>query len=318
MRITPVLLRLIGSSIPGCPSEADLLAYSENRLSRVSRSQYEQHFAECGDCLELLAYLGREPLEVGQRLPDKAAAEQTGRVLSLIQADERKRFTTTPQKRAAAGFYVSYFKLATVGLAISAIAVAGVLLLTRGQAPAAAAMDAVRLAVKDARYTQARVTGLEYSRYGATRGNDSSDDDLQFSRALGKLKSAEQEGAPVNDRLVLARVYLARGTPEDATRALTILTQLAAYGVETPESLNDTGVAQLELQKYNDAIPYFSKALANTPTYYEALFNRALAEENAHRDTDARADWERFIDQAPEDDWKNEARMHLDSLRNLR
>jgi tetratricopeptide (TPR) repeat protein len=176
-------------------------------------------------------------------------------------------------------------------------------------------MDALKLAVKDARYTEARVSGgLAYSRYAATRGGGRNDDDLNFSRAIDKLKPAEQENAPLNDRLVLARAYLARGKHEDSKRALAILSQLAARGVETAEALNDTGVAELQLNDYDVAIEYFSRALTKSPTFGEALFNKALAEERSHRESDAARDWRQFIDQPPDDNWTAEARLHLNSL----
>jgi tetratricopeptide (TPR) repeat protein len=242
-------------------------------------------------------------------------AEQTNRVLGYIQSDERYRDKPAQRARSAGGFYISYPKLASVGLVICVIAVAVVFLFTRTQKPADAAMDALKLAVKDARYTEARVSGgLAYSRYAVTRGGGRNDDDLQFSRAIGKLQPAEQENAPVNDRLVLARVYLARGRHEDATRARAILNQLAGRGVETPEALSDTGVAELQLNNYDAAIEYFSEALAKSPNWGEALFNRALAEERARRDRDALRDWQQFIDQSPDDNWTAEARLHLNSL----
>jgi tetratricopeptide (TPR) repeat protein len=315
MKMRNILFRLVGARDRHCPSEAEVLAYSENRLSRRSRARFERHFAQCDDCLELLAFLGRAT-EAPALLAQQAVSEQTNRVLALIERDERNRSKAVDKERSAAGgFYISYPKLAAIGLVACALAVAGVLLITREQAPADAAMEALRLAVKDARYTQARVSGgLEYSGYEVTRGGDSRNDDLHFRRAFSKLKSAEKETAPVNDKLVLARVYLARGTRVDAEHALAILNQLAARGVETPEALNDTGVAQFQLDNYDDAIAYFSRALAKSPTYGEALFNRALAEERAHRDGDARQDWQQFIDHSSDDHWKSEARIHLRAL----
>ena len=317
MRISDVLIRLIGARDPNCPNETDVLAYSEDKLSNRNRARVERHFAECDDCRQVLAFLGRESEEPPAPFSEKAVSEQTDRVLAYIQKDERERTKPAKKARDAAGFYVSYPRLAAVGMVICAIAVSGVFLFTRTQSPADAAMEALRLAVKDQRYTQARVSGgLDYSNYAVTRGSDRNDDDLQFSRALGKLMSGEQENASVSDRLVLARVYLARGTREDARHAAAILNQLAARGVETPEAFNDRGVAQFQLDNYEEAIAYFSKALAKSPTYREALFNRALAEEHGHRD-DARRDWLQFINESSEDNWKNEARMHLNSLRGI-
>ena len=315
MRISDTLVRLVGAVDPNCPDEDDLFAYFENKLPTHKRARFERHFAYCDDCRELLALVGRESDNRQDPLTDEAVAEQTNRVLGYIQSGERDRNKPAQQARSAGGFYISYPKLASVGLVICVIAIAVVFLFTGTQKPADAAMDALKLAVKDARYTEARVSGgLAYSRYAVTRGGGRNDDDLQFSRAMEKLKPAEQENAPVKDRLVLARVYLARGTHEDATRALAILNQLAARGVETPEALNDMGVAGLELNNYDDAIVYFTKALAKSPNYGEALFNRALAEERARHSSDARQDWQQFIDKSPDDNWTAEARLHLNSL----
>ena len=316
MKISDVLIQLIGARDPDCPSEADVLAYSENKLSPRNRAQLERHFVDCYDCRELLALLGRESEEAPDQVAEEAVAAQTARVLGYIRTDELAHGKPATKRRAAAGFSISYPRLASVGLVVCAIAVAGVFLMTRDQAPADA-MEALKLAVKDARYSQARVSGgLDYSRFAGTRRGpgDPNDRDFQFDRALGKLRTAEQDNAPVKRRLVLARIHLARGTREDAKSALAILNQLAARGVDTAEALNDTGVAQFQLDNYDEAIGYFSKALQKSPAYYEALFNRALAEERAHRDDDARRDWQQFIEHSPDESWKAEAREHLNSL----
>ena len=316
MKISDVLVRLIGARDKNCPNEADVLAYSENKLSKRDRAGLERHFAECDDCRQVLAFLGRESEEAPAPFTEKAVSEQTDRVLAYIQRDERDGTKSAKKARGAAGFYISYPKLASVGLLICAIAVGGVFLFTRDQSPADAAMAALRLGLKDGRYTEARISLLDHSRYaGPTRGGDSKNDDLHFSRAENKVKAAAQETDAVEARLVLARIYLARATREDARQALAILNQLTARGVETPESLNDTGVAQFELEKYDDAIAYFTRALAKSPGYNEALFNRALAEELARHNEDARRDWQEFIKKSSDDSWKNEARAHLDRLR---
>ncbi|MEK6322422.1 MAG: tetratricopeptide repeat protein [Acidobacteriota bacterium] len=316
MKISDVLLRPFGARDPNCPSEADVLTYSENKISTRSRVRFERHFAGCNDCRELLVFLGREPDEMAVSLSQEAVSEQTNRVLAYIQNDERNRTRLVHKTRPLGGFYISYPRLATVGLVICAIAVAAVFLITSGQSPADAGKEALTLAMKDARRIEARVSGgFDHSRYGAgTRGDDRNDDNLRFDQALGRLRSALQENAPVDDRLMLARVYLARGTRPEARQALTILTQLGARGVETPGALNDTGVAHLLLDDYDSAIAYFSKALAKLPSYDEALFNKALAEERAHRDDDARRDWQVFLSHSSDDKWKTEAADHLKAL----
>jgi Flp pilus assembly protein TadD len=315
MGMSDVLYRLIGRKSPNCPNEAEILAYSENKLSPTSYARFERHFAECEDCREILAFVGRG-LDQGEAQPsDALVSTQTERVLNYIRIDEINRSARKDTTRAWPRLQISYARLATIGLVVCAIAAAGVFVITRQQSAADAGMEAFRLAIRDNRRIPERVSGgLAYSPYSTTRGDDRFDDDLYFDRALAKLMSAEQENAPPEDRLVLARVYLARGKLSDARRALEILRQLAARGVETPEALNDTGVAHLELEHYDEATGYFSRALANAPTYDEALFNRALSEQRAGRNDNARRDWQQFLDQSKDEKWKDEGRTHLKDL----
>ncbi|MFY9558395.1 MAG: tetratricopeptide repeat protein [Blastocatellia bacterium] len=319
MKIRDVLIRLKGVRDPKCPNEADILAYYENKVSAATRVQLEQHFATCDDCMEALAFLGREFDAAAAPLAEEEVSVQANRVLAYIRDDERNHRMPAQKAqtaRAGSGFYISYPRLAAVGLVISAIAVAAVFWITTDQSPANAAMDVLRTALKDARYTEARVSGgFDHSRYaGVTRGIESNDNDFNLRRAMNKLPGAEEETASADSRLVLARVYLSRGTRDGAKHALAILNQLIARGVETPETLNDLGVAYYQLENYDEAIANFSKALAKSPAYFEALFNRALVEGLTHHDDDARRDWEQFLKESPDDNWNTEARRKLSSL----
>ena len=316
MKISEVLLLTFGAKDPKCPGEADVLAYSENRLSTRRRVRVERHFAECDDCRQLLSFLGQESVEKAPLHSRAEASEQTNRVLGYIRNDELNRTSSAQKARPERGLRISYPWLATVSLAVCAIVIAAGFLLVQRQAAADAGMEALRLGLKYQRRTEARISGgLEYSRYtGVTRGEDANDDNLHFDRALGKLRSAEQENAPANERLVLARVYLARRTPSDIDHALKILNQLSAQGVETAEMLNDTGVAYMQRGDYDKAIEFFTRALGKAPTFDEALFNRALAEQRARHNDDAKRDWQQFIEKSWDDNWKTEARKNLSSL----
>jgi tetratricopeptide (TPR) repeat protein len=138
---------------------------------------------------------------------------------------------------------------------------------------------------------------------------------VTLTTSENKVKAAaEKPNATVEDRQTLARVYLARETSEYAGKALAIIDQLLAGGVRTPELLNDKGVALFQLDKYDDAIALFGEALAKSPSYNEALFNRALVEEHAGRNEDARRDWKQFISESSDEKWKTEAQSRLNSL----
>jgi tetratricopeptide (TPR) repeat protein len=315
MKISDAVLRFVGATDPNCPGEDGLFAYIENRLSTRNRAQLERHFAQCDDCRELLGLVARVPEQVFVPLTDQAINEQTDKVLTYIRSERTGRAGRQREVQSPNAFAFSYARLAAAMVVIIVIGITVIFFLTRDRSRANYATQALEVAVKDARFSEARVSGgLPYSRYSVTRGGAEDKYDLAFTRVLADLKEAEQESAPANDRLALARVYLARGRFEDAQRALEILTQVSARGIETPEALNDKGVAELQLKHYGNAIAYFTKALAKLPSYEEALFNEALAEERSNRSEDAARDWQLFIDQSPDSGWKSEAESHLKSL----
>ena len=319
MSLSETIRSITGRGQGTCPDEGQVLGYLESRVSALNRARLERHFANCDDCRELLVFTRRRFAETFVETPaplaDETVREQTSNVLSLIYADELNRNKPKRRPRMFPALDVSYLKAATAALTICAIAIIAVVSLNRGPGPQEAAMNALALAVKDGRNTEARISGgLAYSQYIDNRGAQAHDDDIQFSLALSELRSAEQDTAPVNDRLVLARVYLARGTREDVKHARMILEQVATRGVESPEALNDTGVAQFELGNYEVAISYFTRALTKSPTYCEALFNRALVEESAGHKDQAKQDWEQFINKSSDDNWKSEAQRRLNSL----
>ena len=316
MRFSNFLIRLIGASEPNCPHESDVLAYSENRLSTIRRAQLERHFAGCSDCLQALSFVGRSAAEARIPISEEAVSLQTNKILAYIENNHAPRVQPAQRATSGSGFRFSYPKLATAGMVMSAIAIVGIFVMIGGQSPAEAGMEALRLALKNERNIPTRISGgFSHSRYvGPVRGGIRNTDDLHFERAEGKVKSKALEPNEIEARAVMARIHLARGNREDAKRALEILDQLRTLGDETPETLNDRGVALHQLNRYQDAIEAFDAALAKSPTYDEALFNKALAEQNVRRYDDAKRDWQQFINQSSDENWKAEARTHLESL----
>jgi hypothetical protein len=328
-----------------CPHEADILAYSEDRLSQRRREQLEGHFLCCDDCrafLALFAHSCDDATEPDIRpLTDKAIKNQTARVLTYIKEDEFNRrkaegnkqpveamggglFTFNRQGGATRSF-TSSRQMAGITLMICAVAV-GTLYFTMGsEPPIVIAKDAFTLAVKDNRFIEPQLPGLPHSPYNVENRGDGKDGDgkdavppragLQFRRAEVAIQFAEDPSAPAEPRLLLARIYLAHGDPDHTGRALTILEQLAAAGNQSPEFLNDMGVALYQSKRYSEALSYFDQALDKSPGFNEALFNRALTEKKMGNLEKAREDWNRFIESSADEKWKDEARNNLRLMR---
>jgi tetratricopeptide (TPR) repeat protein len=320
-----------------CPHEADVLAFSEGRLSHRRREQLESHFLFCDDCRAFLALFARSSDDATepdiQPLTDKAIKNQTARVLTYIKEDDFNRRKAEGNKQpveamggglfafnrqgAATRLFSSTRQLVSIGLVICAVMVGTIYFVTENEPKnVMTAREALTLAVKDKRVIEPRLTGLPYSRYPAGMRSDKVDEDLQsnhqFGRAQAAIQFAEDVSAPAESRMLLAKVYLARGNADNASRALTILEQLSAGGNQSPELLNDLGVALYQLGRYSEASSYFNKALDKSPGFNEALFNKAVTEEKLSSRAKAREDWNRFIESTSDERWKEEARRHLE------
>ena len=239
----------------------------------------------------------------------------------MIEDDDDNSRDTAPLQHMARereGFYISRTGLALAASILAAVAIGSFVWLSKADPPEQVAMLALAEAVKTERRTTVRISGFEYSPHLLTRGPGDSggDSSFHFDRAFAKLKSAEKPSAPPGQRLVLARAYLARNGAGDASRARTILEEIAEGGDQPAEVDNDKGVALFQLENYQAAISSFNKALEKKPDLYEALFNRALAEEKLKLDAEAMADWELFIESSHDAKWKIEAQQNLDLLKN--
>lgn len=328
MNIPAILQRLTGSKRShegnGCPGEADILAYIEGKLTPGNRARLEAHLAKCDHCRELLVFTVRETADTrsAEMVSDKEVKWQTARVLAYIERDESKRGraskeTVGRREPVTAGLYLSYPKLASVALVVCAVTAGSVMWITRDRRPAEA-MAALRLAMKDERRNEALISGdIGYSHYVPKRGGGGSDDpvvsdDVNYERALNKVRFAEKETATAESRQVLARALLAMDGRDEARRALAILEQFESAGDPSPDLLNDLGVAELQLDNYDAAIEHFRRAVERSPSASQFLFNKAVAEERAGRVNDAREDWHQFINMSADDRLKAEARSHLD------
>ncbi len=315
-----------GLPIPQCPNEAQVLTYSEGKLSPRMRSELESHFAICNDCRSLLVLLARfnnEPFENATPISEEGVKKQTARILAFIENDEQKRNTASregdrhvPIPGEKKGFFVPYPQLAMVALAICAITVGLLAWQFNSQKSETTAMQTLAKAMKDERRSETRISGVrDYSPHPVKRSATESDD-LQLRRALNQVKFAENDSASVEARLALARVHLAFAKPEHTQQALTILEQLMSKGIDSPELFNDHGVASYQMQKYDEAIEDFKKALDKKPAYPEALFNKAMAEVRAGRHQDAKQSWQQFIKLSSDAKWIDEAEKRLGALSN--
>ena len=314
-----------------CPIESEVLTYVEGRLDTYRRKQVESHFAQCGECREFLALFVRASREIAERPREFAGAihesevsGQSAKVLAMIETDDANYPQNTPVREAVVqhgGYRISFPKLALVAGAVAIIVFASAVPFLMKDPPERLSHQALAEAMKSERQTLGRISGSfdrsPYSkdvRGSAPSTSDKPEASLQFQRAISKLQAVEKKDGHLDEKLALARAYLAQNTKGDLNHALRIMRQLSGNGFETAEFDNDYGVALLEAKDNEGALASFKRALEKRPDFYEAMFNKALVNTRLDRTADAIADWNAFLRLSPEEGWKMEARQRLQDL----
>ena len=75
------------------------------------------------------------------------------------------------------------------------------------------------------------------------------------------------------------------------------------------------GAVFRDKKEYRDALGQFRSALDADPMYAEAQYALALTLEDLGKHKDAEHEWERYLEIDPDSAWREEARLHLESLR---
>jgi CHAT domain-containing protein len=182
----------------------------------------------------------------------------------------------------------------------------------------------VREVYRDARVLQARVTGgFVHQQYVSTRGPgdlavvDENQRLLLLSELNGEVSGARAAAARHN----LGRLFILRGDLEPAERQFLLalrerprdarlLTDLGALYYE--RSLKEGPEGHNLLEK---AVEHVSKAIDADSHLPEAWFNRALCYERLNLFLQAEDDWKHYLTLDGDSSWAEEAREHLDKLR---
>jgi hypothetical protein len=83
---------------------------------------------------------------------------------------------------------------------------------------------------------------------------------------------------------------------------------------DNPVTRTNLGFCLLDLDRYPQAIAVFEEVLRRAPRHFDALYGLALAHEKLGHRIQAIDLWRRYVQDAPESTWKEEARGRLSSL----
>jgi CHAT domain-containing protein/tetratricopeptide (TPR) repeat protein len=177
-------------------------------------------------------------------------------------------------------------------------------------------------AYTERRTVEVRIPGAQYAPLRVERG--ATDSNLEKPASLLKAEAliGEKLQKNPNDPTWLearARADLLDGNYDSAVKTL-LRARLAS--TDSAPLLTDLGSAYYmrgqsadRALDYGNAIEALGEALAKNPNDPIALFNRALACEQLFLYSQAVADWEHYLREDPHGAWAQEAREHLDVLK---
>lgn len=182
-------------------------------------------------------------------------------------------------------------------------------------------LDALKAAYKQARPFQARISGLTYAPWVATRGSEEALDIFSRDRAERILLDAVFENQTSESYHALGKLYLAAKQFE---KAIAQLERALKASPTNADVHSDYAVALFEaalrgdpasrLDAFARSLEHLKKALSLDGSLREALFNRALLYETMGLQEQARDDWKEYIEREPHSEWSIEARHRLRDL----
>jgi CHAT domain-containing protein/Flp pilus assembly protein TadD len=317
------------------PARRMMVAYLTGACSSEEREIVEDHCLECEACCAQLATLLH--MVVSSAHEREAERQEVEAFLPIgEQAAARARDMVRRQEgwdRQKVSLWANWWKGLQGVRPILVPAMVIIALLGGGlfayfsfwrQSQEELALARVREVYRDARLLQARVTGgFAHQQYVTTRGaSDVAEiDESQRLLLLSELNQEVTSYRTAAARHNLGRLFILRGDLEPAERQFLLALK------ESPRDarlLADIGALYYERSlkvgtEGNDllgkALEHTSKAIEVDPRLSEAWFNRALCYERMNLFMQAEDDWKQYLTLDGDSAWAEEAREHLDKLR---
>ncbi len=315
---------------PTCPP-GDVWLDIAAGFANQDSGKYLDHAAECDHCGPFLR-------EVKEDFADDLTPEEALHVASLPSAniDWQRRLAqslgstpehTTPEPENSTRLTPAWhgkrfsWKLPVLALAATALTVIAVLIGVR-LLREASVDQLLATAYTERRTMEVRFSGAQHAPLHVERGGVGSNLEKPASLLKAEVLINEKLKKDPNDPTWLdarARADLLDGNYDSAVKTL-LRAQFASS--DSPRLLTDLGSAYYlrgqsadQVVDYGRAIEALGKALAKNPDDPIALFNRALACEQLFLYSQAVEDWQHYLRLDPHGEWAQEAREHLDALK---
>src|SRR6185437_8428437 len=186
---------------------------------------------------------------------------------------------------------------------------------------------ALNAAYREERSIEARISNLDYAPFSIKRSGQTTEkvNANELSRAELTLLEALKKNPTPAVHHGLGRVYLAKrefdtaiehfdaaikGDPNNAQ----IYADLGAAWLEKGKLDTNGSDPGKGMEELGHALENLNKALGINPNSLEALFNRALCEEQMTLYPQAENDWREYLKRDPKSPWAEEARRRLTAL----
>jgi CHAT domain-containing protein/cytochrome c-type biogenesis protein CcmH/NrfG len=302
--------------------DAEWLGVAAGLLPEVKARELMKHAAQCGHCGPLLK-------KVAEALVDETTPSEDALLASLQSArpEWRKNMAaalrdSARSRQAKASWLISVFTWRAPAYALAGIVVVAVFawIGVRALHPPTAEQLLVQ-AYTERRTIEVRIPGAKYAPLRVERGMRGSGFDKPQSLLRAEVLISEQLLRKPNDPEWLeakARAEMLDGSYDDA---INTLQRALKSQPDSPDLLTDLGSAYYLRAKsadrpidYGNAIEAFGKVLIKSPDNSIALFNRALACEQAFLYAQALEDWQHYLRIDPQGEWAEEARSRFTAL----
>jgi tetratricopeptide (TPR) repeat protein len=184
---------------------------------------------------------------------------------------------------------------------------------------------ALRIAYRDRRPVDARLTGFDYAPPITTRGGQGNIDSVARDRAARILLDEVIEHPTAASHHALGQFYLAE---RDFDKAITQFEEALKADPQNARAHSDLGAALFEqarkdaasnedgrnVELFAQSLTHLNRALALDSDLHEALFNRALLRQHMMLVESAVEDWRAYLEKDSDSPWADEARKNLDQL----
>lgn len=308
-----------------CPSEDDLRNLAAGLCSEPIAQKLKAHAATCDHCGPLLREY-TEDFSDNFTPEEQAVLDQLNSASPKWQRQTARKMLKPPPspRRIFSWKWIVMPSAAATACAVLALGIGGIWYAQRDTPEKAEKL--LEQASTDHRTLEMRFPGAAYSSYKQTLSGDSESllNSPESLRQAANLIDSQLKKNPDDPRWLLlsARLNILdwRYKP-----ALAILDK-----IEDPKVVNSPNMrmtralalyeqAQWEPERkdqiYGEIINLMGKTLQETPDNSTALFNRALACEKIHAYECAITDYERLLKQKDQEGWADEAKDHLNRIK---